>query len=209
MFLLNLSGGVFFLAFPLFLAACSGYYPGLLESGAVDIVLAKPVDRLRIYLGKFVGGLLLFGALLLVSYTLIFLGVGIKTGVWHPKLFMVMPLQLFSAAVLYAILAWLGVVSRSQTLCLVAGLVFYFVIDTLLAMLIDFQQLGMFEELGWFDGAVGWLRYVMPNFGVLKQTASVSVLNMPLFEWTPIIVAAVWMVGALGLGYWRFQRTDY
>ena len=194
---------------PLFLAACAGYYPGLLESGAVDIVLAKPVDRLRIFLGKFVGGLLLFGAVLAATYFLIFVGVDIKTGVWHAKLFMVMPLQLFSAAVLYAILAWLGIRTRSQTLCLVAGLVFYFVIDTVISTVMDLQKLGLFAGAGWVDSAIGWMRYLLPNFGALKQTASISVLNIPLFEWTPIVVAGFWMVGALALGYWRFHRTDY
>jgi ABC-type transport system involved in multi-copper enzyme maturation permease subunit len=206
---MSLVGGIFSLSMILFLAACAGYYPAMLEAGAIDIVLAKPIDRLRVFLGKYVGGLALYAAAIAVTYLILFVGIGMRTGVWHAGIFLVMPLQIVAAAVLYAILAALGVVSRSSTLCLVVGLAFYLVIDMIVGALITFEQMGAFTELPALEKISVVLRYTLPNFGMLKANAAASVLNIPVMQWQPFVVAAAWLVGALAFGYWRFSRTDY
>ncbi len=208
-FLMSLASGIFSLSMILFLAACSGYYPAMLEAGAIDIVLAKPIDRLRIFLGKYVGGLALYTAAITITYAILFVGVGFRTGVWHAGIFLVLPLQVLAAAVLYAILAALGVVSRSSTLCLVVGLGFYIVVDMIVGALITFQQMGAFAEWPLLEKVTMVMRYTLPNFGVMKANASASVLNIPIMEWQPFLVAAAWLLGALAFGYWRFSRTDY
>jgi ABC-type transport system involved in multi-copper enzyme maturation permease subunit len=207
--LMTIASGIFTISMILFLAACAGYYPAMLEAGAVDIVLAKPIDRLRVFLGKYVGGLALYSAAIAVTYLIVFVGVGIRTGVWHGGIFFVMPMQIFAAGVLYAILAALGVVSRSSTLCLVVGLAFYIVIDMIVGALVTFQQMGAFAEWPLIENVAVAMRWGLPNFGILKANAAASVLNIPLMEWQPFLVAAVWLLGALAFGYWRFRRTDY
>lgn len=208
-FLMSIVSGVFSLSMLLFLAACSGYYPAMLEAGAVDIVLAKPIDRMRVFLGKYVGGLALYAAAIAVTYLIIFVGVGLRTGVWHLAIFLVMPMQVFAAGVLYAILAALGVVSRSSTLCLVVGLFFYVVVDGIVSGLVAMQQMGAFVDFPALENVSVMLRWGMPNFGLLKANAAASVLNIPVMEWQPFLVATAWLLAALGFGYWRFSRTDY
>jgi ABC-type transport system involved in multi-copper enzyme maturation permease subunit len=208
-FLMSIVSGVFSLSMVLFLAACAGYYPAMLEAGAIDIVLAKPIDRLRVFLGKYVGGLALYAAAIAITYALIFMGVGLRTGVWHLGIFLVMPMQVFAAAVLYAVLAALGVVSRSSTLCLVVGLFFYVVVDGIVAGLVGMQQMGAFVDFPALEKVSVMLRWGMPNFGLLKSNAAASVLNIPVMQWQPFLVAAAWLLAAIGFGYWRFSRTDY
>ena len=200
---------IFTVSMLLFLAASAGYVPNMLEAGAIDIVLAKPVDRLRIWLGKYVGGLALYAAAIAACYAIIFIGVGIHTGVWVGRIFLVMPLQVFCAGVLYAIIAALGVVSRSSTLCLVVGLAFYLVVDSIVGSLIQAEQMGLLSNWPWIETIGKIMRLTLPNFGVLKANATASVMQMPLMEWQPFLVALVWLVGALAFGWWRFARTDY
>lgn len=207
--LMTVASGVFSISMILFLAACAGYFPAMLEAGAIDIVLAKPVDRLRIFLAKYAGGLALYAAAIAATYLLVFVGVGVRTGVWHAGLFLVLPLQIFSAAVLYAILAALGVSTRSSTLCLVVGLAFYLVVDMVVGLVIQFGQLGVFEELPALARFAEILRWTLPNFGLLKTNAAASVLNIPVMEWQPFLVAAAWLVLSLAVGWWRFARADY
>ena len=208
-FLMGIATGIFTISMILFLAACAGYYPAMLEAGAIDIVLAKPIDRFKIFMGKYVGGLALYAAAIALTYFIVFVGVGIRTGVWHLGVFLVMPLQVFCAAVLYAILAALGVVSRSSTLCLVVGLAFYLVVDMIVSTLVQLQQIGAFAELPLIENVTKVMRYTLPAFGILKANASASVLNIPVMQWEPFLVAAAWLVGMLAFGYWRFSRTDY
>ena len=205
----GIASAVFSISMILFLAACSGYFPNMLEAGAVDIVLARPIDRLRIFLGKYLGGMALYAAAITAVYFLIFLGVGVRTGVWVSRIFLAVPLQIFAAGVLYAILAALGVIRRSATLCMVVGLLFYLVVDSILGSLMQMQRMNVFTEMPWLDGIAKTMRHTLPNFGMLKESATASVLNMPLMDWQPILVAAAWLVLALALGYWRFNKTDY
>jgi ABC-type transport system involved in multi-copper enzyme maturation permease subunit len=203
------ASAVFTISMALFVAACAGYMPAMLESGAIDIVLARPARRIKIYLGKILGGLALYTAAIVAVYLLIFLGLGIRTGVWVTGIFLVLPLQLLSAAVLYSLLAALGVISRSSTLCLIVGLVFYFVVDSAIGTLIQFRQLGAFEDGGWMDRIAGAMYWTLPNFGLLKANATASVLNIPVMEWQPFLVAFAWLALTLAVGSFRFQRADF
>jgi ABC-type transport system involved in multi-copper enzyme maturation permease subunit len=193
----------------LFIAACAGYFPAMLTSGAVDIVLSKPLSRLQIYSSKYFGGIVLYAAAIATFCLLLFIGVGVRTGIFHLPIFYGIPLLMFSAMVLYAILALIGTASRSATLALVMGYLLYVVVDTVVTMLLSFQP--MFEAMGWngVAAAVDVVRHVLPNFGLMNDMALGSLLTMPKFQFTPFAVALAWMVGCFGLGYWIFKRRDY
>ena len=113
-----------------FIAAAAGYFPGMLQAGAVDVLVAKPVGRAQIFFGKYVGGMALYTAALVVAYVLVFFGIGVRTGEWHLQFFSAIPLTIYAVALLYALVAWVGVFTRSTALSIVLGYVFYFVIDT-------------------------------------------------------------------------------
>jgi len=209
MVLFIFSSGAFSLSMLLFIGACSSYFPNMLESGGIDMVLSKPLDRLRIYLGKFLGGMVLFTAAVAFAYFVVFVGIGIRTGVWHGGIFYAMPLQVFSAALLFSILATVGVFFRSSTLCLIVGLVFYIVVDSAVSALIQLNRIHMFEKWPTMEGAAGVIENTLPNFTLLKTNAAASVLSFPSMEAKPLLVGFAWMIGSLALGYWRFSRTDY
>ncbi len=105
---------LFMITMWLFLAACAGYFPGLMKEGAVDVVLAKPVPRWLVFLGRFVGGLILLAIVLLVAQTILFVGLGVKTGIWHAGAYASFPLLMFVAALLYAIIALLASPSTAR-----------------------------------------------------------------------------------------------
>ena len=202
-------GAMFTVSLLFFIAACAGYFPAMLSSGAVDIVLSKPISRLKIFLGKYVGGITLFAAAIVAFNTLLYVGIGLRTGVWHERIFLSLPLLIFTAMVLYAVLALIGTWSKSATMALILGYVLYLVVDSLVGVLLDFQP--VFQELGWESVAdfCSVLRTLTPNFGNLKDLAVGSVLNIPAFQVAPFITALAWLFICLGLGYWIFARRDY
>ncbi|MFV8749059.1 ABC transporter permease subunit [Nannocystaceae bacterium ST9] len=195
---------VFSLSMMLFIAAASGYFPAMLESGAIDIVLAKPLERWKIYLGKYLGGLALYAVAVASTYLLLFVGIGVRTGVWHGALALVLPMQLFAAATLFALLGLLGVVSRSTSLGMTLGYVYYLVVDSIVSVLTMFPF-----QVAWMQNLQKFLRAFVPNFDQIKSAAIYSVINVPAIDWQPIAVAASWLLISLGLGYAKFHRTDY
>ncbi|MCA9684089.1 MAG: ABC transporter permease subunit [Myxococcales bacterium] len=202
--LYGISGFIFSTSMMLFIAAASAYYPSMLEAGAIDIVLAKPLERWKVFLGKFLGGMALFTAAIVACNLLLYLGIGLRTGVFHAALFLVMPLQIVSATTIFALLALLGVVTRKTNFSMITGYLYYLVIDSILGVLAVIPF-----EVSWLDKAQTALRWSLPNFGQLKAAATLSVINMPAMNWQPVIVACGWIVLSLSVGYWKFRNTDY
>ena len=200
---------IFMVSMALFIAACSSYFPDMLSAGAVDVVLAKPVSRLQILLGKYVGGLALFAAVVAATDVLIFVGIGARTGIWHGKIFQALPVQVFSAGVLYALLALFGVLKRSTALAMIIGYFFYFIVDSALGLLMGLQQLGTFEDIEWLDRGTSIARVTLPNFEILKNLSSSLVLNIPVLDLPALVTAAAWLFVALALTHWRFSKADF
>lgn len=194
----------------LFIAGCAGYFPGMLAAGAVDVLVSKPISRAQLFFGKFLGGMVLFSALLFVVYLLVFLGVGIRTGTWHLRFFAGIPLTIFSASLLYAMVAWIGVFTRSTAFAIIIGYLFYFIIDTFVGWT---QRIGEVSEIAESFTTVktvsDFAKIAFPGFGRLEDAASAAVLNVPILEFQPFMVASLWLIACLGTAYYKFYKLDF
>ncbi len=193
----------------LFIAACAGYFPDLLAAGAVDCVLAKPLSRLRIFLGKYLGGLVLFSAAIIAFCSIVYVGIGLRLGVWHLRIFYSLPLLIFTAALLYSFMALIGIITRSTPLSILLGYFLYFVVDSALRIAQQLQTNGLFKQLSWLDKPIETSRYLLPNFSVIKDTAVALVLTLPKFDWSPLLVGSSWLALSLMLAYAVFRTRDY
>lgn len=191
-----------------FIAACAGYFPGLLGEGGVDLVLARPVSRLQIYLGKFCGGLVLYTLASSAALIVLVLGIGFRFGAYPVTVLAMLPLQVFTAAVMFSILAAIGVFVRSTPLPLLFGLFFYLAIDTGLGLLIQLQTANYFGD-GLWGKTIEWMGILLPSFDLLKFAAQAAAFKLNALALKPILTASVWLFTFLGLGYWRFRATDY
>jgi ABC-type transport system involved in multi-copper enzyme maturation permease subunit len=190
-----------------FVAAAAGYFPGLMKAGAIDLVLAKPLSRVEIFAGKYLGGLALCAVALGASELVVLVGLRLVAGEWAWGVFGAAPVTLFSAALLYAVVVVIGVVTRSTALSLLGGYAYYLVFDTGIQLVMRLDQLGL--KLGWLDQTARVFRWLFPAFERLRSAAAAAVLHIPIFEWQPILVGAVWLGALLGLGYFVFRRIDF
>lgn len=208
-----LSQGVMWLVFTvtmlLFIAASASYFPGMLAAGAVDVVVSRPVSRLRIFLGRYFGGLVLYAAIVFGTAGLLWLAMGLRVGYWPTRVFLGASLLFFAGSVIYALLAFLGVLTRSTPLGIIIGLVYYFVIDSVLNGFYTIKALGAFEDYPTVESIADGMRTIFPNFGQLKETSQYAILTMPYIDWTPVYTGGIWLVASLALGYWVFRRKDY
>ncbi|MGE3164980.1 MAG: ABC transporter permease [Planctomycetota bacterium] len=198
---------VYIISMLLFLAASSEYFPSLLASGTAEVIVARPLSRHWIFTAKYLGGLVLFAIVLTSVYTLIFAGIGFRTGEWVWRVFCVLPLQMFSAAVLFALIALFGVTFRSTPLSLIVGYFFYLVIDTAVGFISNLRAAGIFDEFPKLDAALKFTEYC-PNFGALREIATQSCMSLPQVDRLPIAITGTWGVIAFTLGYLRFRRLD-
>lgn len=105
----------------------AGFLPTFLEPQSATVLLAKPVPRWAILLGKYTGVVLfvsLYGAAFIGAT---WLALGLKTGVWFAAYWLAVPLLAVHFAVFYAASAFLAVWTRSTVACAFGTLLFWVV----------------------------------------------------------------------------------
>jgi hypothetical protein len=107
------------------LISTAGIFPDLMASGSIDLYLARPIGRLRLFLTKYVSALL-FVILQVVVFTgMSFLTLGLRARIWEPGLFWAIPLVVLFFSYLYGICVLLGVVTRSTIAALLLTLLIW------------------------------------------------------------------------------------
>jgi len=192
-----------------FIAAGAGYVPAMIEAGSIDLVLSKPIRRWQLFFGKYIGGLLLISVALLASYIVIFVGVGLVTGVWHWPFFNALPMTIFSLALLNAIVGWVGLWTRSTSMAMVIGYIYYLVVDTAVGLLSDPAAAPFLNELKGVAELSEFVKLTFPSFKWLRESAEASIFSVWFFPWKHVIVGMIWLVVCLGTAFNRFRINDY
>lgn len=200
---------LFIIAMLGFIAASAAYVPSMIEAGSIDLVLSKPIRRWQLFYGKYIGGLLLISTALLVVYVMIFVGVGLVTGIWHFAFFNALPMTIFSLALLNAIVGWVGLWTRSTSMAMVIGYIYYLVVDTAVTLLADPMAVQLLEKLQGFAQLTDFVKLIFPSFTWLRESAEASIFSVWFFPWKHVVTGAIWLVVCLGTAYNRFRINDY
>lgn len=112
-------------AIALALISTAGIIPDLIAGGSVDLYLSKPLSRTRLFLSKYVFGLLFVGLQVLVFTVACFLLIGFRTGTWDAKVFLSIPVAVCVFSYLFCICALLGLITRSTIAALLLTLLFW------------------------------------------------------------------------------------
>jgi ABC-type transport system involved in multi-copper enzyme maturation permease subunit len=113
------------------LISTAGVIPDLVSSGAIETVLSKPISRIRLFLTKYLMGLLFVALQVLVFSLGSFLVFGLRAGLWEPRLFLAVPIVVIFFSYLFSVCSLVGLLTRSTTTSLLATLVFWFVLFVL------------------------------------------------------------------------------
>lgn len=104
------------------LVSTAGLIPDFIASGAVELVLSKPMSRLRLFFTKYLVGLLFAALQVAVFSAACFLVIGLRGGAWSPGVFLAVPLVVVFFSYLFSLCALLGLVTRSTIAALLLTL---------------------------------------------------------------------------------------
>lgn len=110
------------------LITTAGVFPGLMESGTIDLLLAKPMARWKLFLGKYLGALMFVFLQATLFVGLTFLVMGTRWQVWIWGYFGFIPLMVILFSYLYAFTVLFGILTRSSLTSLMLTLVAWMVI---------------------------------------------------------------------------------
>jgi ABC-type transport system involved in multi-copper enzyme maturation permease subunit len=105
----------------------AGFLPEFLQPNAISVLLAKPIPRWSLLLGKYLG------VIIFVAFQTIFfiggtwLALGARTGIWLPAYLWSIPLLLLHFAVIYSFSAMLATYTRSTVTCVFGSIVAWLV----------------------------------------------------------------------------------
>jgi ABC-type transport system involved in multi-copper enzyme maturation permease subunit len=103
----------------------AGFVPAFLEPNAASVLLAKPVARWLLLLGKYLGvvSFVAFQVALFVAST--WLALGLRTGVWDTSYWWCVPQVLVQFAIFYGFSVLLAVLTRSTIACVFGSVVYW------------------------------------------------------------------------------------
>ena len=110
------------------LISTAGMIPDFLESGSIEAMLAKPIGRLRLFLTKYVSGLLFVVLQVSVFAFASFLLLGLKAGLWEPRVLLAIPIITIFYSYLFSFCALLGVLTRSTVASLLLTILLWLLI---------------------------------------------------------------------------------
>lgn len=117
-----------YFAIILALVSTAPIFPDFLSGGAVDLYLARPISRTRLFLTKYAVGVLFVAVQVAAFCVASFLVIGVRGGVWVPGIFLAVPVVVLMFSYLWCVCALLGVLTRSTITSLVVTLVVWFLI---------------------------------------------------------------------------------
>ncbi|MCP3902160.1 MAG: hypothetical protein GY715_00880 [Planctomycetes bacterium] len=129
------------------LVSTTSLFPDFVAGGSIDLVLSKPIGRIRLFVYKYIAGLLF----VLLQVTLfcvgVFICVGWRLGEWDPKILLGIPIVTAMFSYLYAVNVFFGVWRRSALLALLTTLLFWFSLFSLSSGLGIVRQIRVDHEV--------------------------------------------------------------
>ncbi|MDT0630472.1 ABC transporter permease [Rubrivirga litoralis] len=198
------AGAAYWIGILLALFATGGLVASLVERGGVDVLLTKPLSRSKVLAGRLAGVWVVMLALTVYLFGAVWLVMSIKSGIWNPRFLLAIGAVFGMFAVLYGVVALVGVWSGSAPLSLIATLALLFV-----TLVLAIPNLADQVSRVWRPLVVG-LYAVLPKFGSVGTSLVPQLATgQPVASLTPLLSSlafgAVCYAGAFAL----FSRKDY
>ncbi len=91
----------------------AGFVPNMLNKGALDLIVSKPVSKPAALVYKYLGGLTFVVIVATFTALGVWLAVGVRTGLWAPNFLATVPVLTLYFAVLYAVSTLAAAVTRN------------------------------------------------------------------------------------------------
>jgi ABC-type transport system involved in multi-copper enzyme maturation permease subunit len=202
-------GGIatFLYTFGMFLAvfASAGLVPSVLEPGRIELLLSKPVSRVHILLGRYLGNVLVISCnvayLVLGVWTIL----GVKTGIWSPSFLIAIGTTIFIFAVLLSVVVLVGVLFESAALSTMVS-VALMIISPILAQTTVMLRLLSSE---WSRQIWRTLYYSLPKIYDIGHMTLDAIQSHSFQGFMPIWTSALFAAVVLSIAVAAFARRDF
>ena len=203
-----LAGAFYYPGLLLMCWVTSSFFPRMQERGTIDLLLSKPIGRVALFAGRYVGCAVLA---LIVAATFFggnYLVLGWKTGLWEPRFLLTIPATVSAYLAFLSMMAVISLASRAAVLGALTVTIYVIMVGPMLmaanswvgeALMGDSAWATLFKVL--YNGLprtaeTGYTLFETIRHGRLESTAALTQVA---------ISSALWFA----LGAWWFRRKDY
>jgi ABC-2 type transport system permease protein len=205
----NVFGGIatFLYTWGMFLAvfASAGLIPSVLEPGRIELILSKPVSRVHILLGRYVGNIAVVGCNIAYLVLGVWLILSVKTGIWRPAFLWSIVTTLFVFAVLLTVVVLVGVLFESTALSTMVT-VGIMILSPILAQTSTMMKLLSSET---YRNIWRFFYNVLPKVYDMGSMTLSIVKQQQVTNLAPIWSSALFGVAILGAAIYMFNRRDF
>jgi ABC-2 type transport system permease protein len=187
------------------LFASAGLIPSILEPGRIGLLLSKPVGRITLLMGRYLGTVLIVSANVVYLIGSIWIIVGLKTGLWYPEFLLSIPITVFVFAVLLCVITFVGVLFESASVAVMVAVALMFISgvlaqkDNVVKLLSSEWARDLWIDLYWALPKVWDLGRSMMNLISDRQAPWVTA------AWTSAVFGVVVLAAAIQI----FRKRDY
>jgi ABC-type transport system involved in multi-copper enzyme maturation permease subunit len=186
--------------------ASAGLIPGVLEAGRIALLLSKPVGRTTLLLGRYIGNLLVVALNHLYLVGAVWLILAIKTNIWNYRFLLAIPVSIFIFAVLLCVVVFVGVVSESAALSVMAPVA----LGLISALLAQYQIVIKLLDSEWSRQLWMSLYWIVPKVFDLGSALRQTILFDKQVNWvTPVWTSSVFAICVLLGAVLIFSKRDF
>jgi ABC-type transport system involved in multi-copper enzyme maturation permease subunit len=194
------TGGLFMSLF-----ATSGLIPSLLQMGNIDLIISKPLSRWQILSGRFLGAvsIVAFNVFYLVIFSWLILS--LKTGFWNWGFLLSGVMIVITYAILYALMVFLGIVTRSSAFSLmITYLILFFS-----PLLLQRDQIYALLAGKFYGYLLDGLYHFLPKTSELGNITRLLVQGESINSWTPLWTSLFFGIFMLVFSSILFKRKNF
>jgi hypothetical protein len=110
------------------LVSTASIIPEFVAGGSIELSLSKPIGRVRLFLTKYLTGLLFVALQVLVFTAACFVVILARGGSAEPQIFLAVPIVVLFFSYIYSVCALFGLLTRSTIASLLLTLLFWFLV---------------------------------------------------------------------------------
>lgn len=198
----------------------AGFLPAFLDPSAATVLLAKPVPRSWLLLGKTLGVLAFTTLQMAIFFFGTWAALGLRTGVWAPEYLLCLPLVVVQFFAIFGVSVLLAVLTRSTVVCLVGCIAFFaFCYSVNFAYHVETLNTVSQPSLPGFLSSVGYWVLPKPADAVVllyrlldagRNFTLTEALDQARFSpWLSVLTSLGFGVVVLLVAAWRLERSEY
>jgi ABC-type transport system involved in multi-copper enzyme maturation permease subunit len=187
------------------LFATSNLIPAMLQSGFIDLFISKPVSRIQILAGRFLG------AVSIVAFNIGYLIIGIwfimavKTGIWDIGILLAGILILVTYSILFSFMLFLGLITRSGPF----SLMFTFLLMFLSFLLFYRDSIYALLSSPVYGHVIDALYHLLPKLVDLGAITQQLVSGNDVYSWIPLWSSLIFAAVVYTASSYIFYKKNF